>query len=136
MFDSLRKTIQKYTFENITGQFEYKQVIIIRTDLEMSCGKKCVQVSHASIGAFCNASLVIQKAWLLEGQRKIVLKVNNEHKLFDLDGLAQNLGLPTFLVQDAGRTEIEPGTLTALGIGPPKTLDIDKITGKLSLFKE
>jgi PTH2 family peptidyl-tRNA hydrolase len=136
MFDSLRKTIQKYTFENITGQFEYKQVIIIRTDLEMSCGKKCVQVSHASIGAFCNASLVIQKAWLLEGQRKIVLKVNNEHKLFDLDGLAQNLGLPTFLVQDAGRTEIEPGTLTALGIGPAKTPDIDKITGKLSLFKE
>jgi hypothetical protein len=31
--------------------------------------------------------------------------------------------------QDAGRTEVEPGTRTVLGIGPAPKADIDKITG-------
>ncbi|MFX1531469.1 MAG: peptidyl-tRNA hydrolase, partial [Promethearchaeota archaeon] len=30
---------------------EYKQVILIRTDLKMSTGKKCAQSCHASVSA-------------------------------------------------------------------------------------
>jgi PTH2 family peptidyl-tRNA hydrolase len=38
------------------------------------------------------------------------------------------------LIRDAGRTEVEPGTITALGFFPMKSEDIDKLTKKLSLF--
>jgi PTH2 family peptidyl-tRNA hydrolase len=37
------------------------------------------------------------------------------------------------MVTDAGHTEIPPGTVTVVGIGPGPREVIDKITGDLSL---
>jgi len=37
------------------------------------------------------------------------------------------------LVKDAGHTEIPPGTVTVVGIGPGPRSEIDKITGDLQL---
>lgn len=42
--------------------------------------------------------------------------------------------IPHFLVKDAGLTQVKPGTVTALGVGPIEENKIDKITGKLKLF--
>ena len=42
---------------------------------------------------------------------------------------ARAAGLPTYTIEDAGRTEVEPGTRTVTAIGPaPKAL-LDAITG-------
>ena len=43
---------------------------------------------------------------------------------------ANAAGLKTYLVADAGHTQLEPGTVTVLGIGPGPVHVIDKITGK------
>jgi len=115
-------------------EFRYKQCLIIRNDVKMSCGKRCAQAGHAAIGAYNSAAKELQKAWLQEGQKKVVLKANDERTLFELKVLAERAGISTSLIQDAGMTEIPPGTITALGLGPAKSEELDKITGSLTLL--
>ncbi len=116
---------------------EYKQVILIRTDLDMGSGKKCVQVAHASVSA---SDLVrtknnsAWKAWISNGQKKVVLKVSNLEELEKFYGQLQKAKIPSVLISDAGLTQLPPGTTTALGIGPALDVEIDKITGELKLL--
>jgi len=114
--------------------FRYKQCLIVRNDVKMSCGKKCAQAAHASIGAYNNADKLLQKAWMAEGQKKVVLKANDERTLYELKVIAERAGISSSLIQDAGMTEIPPGTITALGLGPAKNEDLDRITGTLTLL--
>ncbi len=114
--------------------FKYKQCLILRTDLKMSCGKMCAQAAHASIGAFEKASLADKKEWMREGQKKVALKAPDERTLYMLKAQAELLGVPCSLIIDAGMTEIPAGSVTALGIGPAKREIMDKITADLKLL--
>ncbi|EJG07861.1 protein of unknown function UPF0099 [Methanofollis liminatans DSM 4140] len=114
--------------------FKWKQCLVIRSDVKMSCGKKCAQVAHAAIGAYENAGKEAKKAWLSEGQKKVVLKAAGERALFELKTIAEMAGIPCTLIQDAGLTEIPPGTVTAVGLGPARSEELDRITGGLQLL--
>lgn len=116
---------------------DYKQVIVIRQDLKMSTGKKVAQGAHAAVLAVEYARKMtpdILEKWGREGQKKVALKVDSEKELVDLYNLAKSLKLPCAIIQDAGLTELEPGTITAVAIGPAKAIDVDKITGTLKLL--
>lgn len=118
-----------------------KQVIVIRADLAMSKGKACAQGAHASVSAVIKTQqhdrvfkTDLIKKWTNEGAKKIVLKVESEKDLIKLVDLCVRAGLKHALIKDAGETELPPGTITALGIGPDEETKIDKITGSLSPF--
>ncbi|WNY26995.1 peptidyl-tRNA hydrolase Pth2 [Methanolapillus ohkumae] len=113
---------------------EYKQCIVMRTDLKLSPGKLAVQVAHAAVSAAEWADKRELDAWKAGGQKKVVLKANSLQELFELKEKARREGLPTALITDAGRTEIAPGTITVLGIGPAAEERIDKITGHLKML--
>lgn len=113
---------------------QYKQCIVIREDLKLSPGKLAVQVAHAAVMALERADKTAASKWRSEGQKKVVLKVANLQALFKIREEADWAGLPCAVVADAGLTEIPPGTITALGIGPAPNKQMDKVTGKLSLF--
>ena len=119
------------------GEFEYKQVLVFRKDLQMSKGKIAAQAGHAAVSAAQDAFVHHKKwweAWLFEGQRKIAVKVQNEKELSQLEKAADELGLPHALIVDRGLTEIPEGTVTCLGIGPAPAERIDRLTGKLQLL--
>jgi PTH2 family peptidyl-tRNA hydrolase len=111
-----------------------KQIIVIRNDLNMSEGKKCVQCCHASLGAYKKADKSVIKKWESEGQKKVVLEVNSKEEILKFYNQVKKEKIPCFLVEDAGLTELEPGTITALGIGPEREETLDKITGNLKLL--
>ncbi|MCL2550281.1 MAG: peptidyl-tRNA hydrolase Pth2 [Methanimicrococcus sp.] len=113
---------------------EYKQCVVMRTDLKLSPGKLAVQVAHAAVSAAEWADKRDLEAWKDGGQKKVVLKAANLQELFELKEKARREGLPTALITDAGRTEIAPGTITVLGIGPAQEEKIDKITGHLKML--
>jgi len=116
---------------------EYKLVIVVREDLEISRGKLAVQVAHASVE--CAIKTFMERKdlfenWYREGQKKVVLKANSLKDLFVLREKAYGLGIFACLIQDAGLTEVPPGTITVLGIGPERENIIDKVTGSLPLY--
>lgn len=111
-----------------------KQVIVVRKDLNMRKGKMVAQGSHASLGAYLDASVCNREAWMQNGQTKICLGIDSEEALIEIFKEAHEANLPCYLVKDAGHTELPPGTLTAVAIGPYYEEDIDKITGKLKLL--
>ena len=114
-----------------------KQAIVVRSDLKMGKGKVAAQVAHASLASAEGArerKSVWYDVWKEEGQAKIVLKVESEAELNELFRKARSAGLPASLIQDRGLTQVDPGTVTCLGIGPGPDVAIDEITGKLKLL--
>jgi len=111
-----------------------KQAIVARADIGMGEGKLAAQVAHASLSAFQDTSTSARKEWQGSGQKKIVLKANSESELFALAEKAQTEGIPHAIVRDAGHTQLDPGTVTALAVGPADDDRVDKVTGDLSLY--
>jgi PTH2 family peptidyl-tRNA hydrolase len=52
----------------------------------------------------------------------------------ELAAKAASLGMPTYIVCDAGRTQIPAGSQTVLAIGPASKSAIDRVTGHLKLL--
>ncbi len=112
-----------------------KQVVVVRGDLDIGRGKTAAQVAHASLGAYRKAGKKEIKQWKKKSEKKVVVEASDEDELLRLKGEADDLGLSTYLVKDAGKTEISKGTTTALAIGPGKDETIDKVTSNLTLLK-
>lgn len=117
--------------------FKYKQVIAVRTDLGMSKGKMAIQVAHGAVSAAERTRVSKQdiwKAWLREGQKKVAVKVQSEEEIINIMRQSVTAGLTYSVIRDAGMTELPPGTVTVIGIGPAKAEEINKVTGDLKLL--
>jgi PTH2 family peptidyl-tRNA hydrolase len=110
-----------------------KQVILVRNDLKLPKGKMAAQVAHAAVECVLRSSKSKIDEWHNEGMLKVILKVKDLDELRNYERLARSEKLVTALIADTGRTTVEPGTITCLGIGPDEDVKIDKITGKLKM---
>lgn len=132
-----------------------KQVILIRSDIDIPVGKLAVQVAHASVNAILKKannttmkimrnddieqSLVIPldselSNWLNGEYKKITLKVKNEKDLQKYYNKAKDLGLPCSYIIDNGHTVFTEPTATCVAIGPANEEIIDSITKRLRLY--
>jgi PTH2 family peptidyl-tRNA hydrolase len=111
-----------------------KQAIVARADIGMGEGKLAAQVAHASLQAYEAAAGSAQREWKGQGQKKIVLQGDSESQLQDLAESARIEGVAHALIRDAGHTQLDPGTVTALAVGPAAEDAVDAVTGDLSLY--
>lgn len=115
----------------------YKMVLCVNMELSMGKGKVAAQCCHATLGAFkiakkhCPSAI---KYWEMLGQAKIAVKVPTEKEMMDLMNQASTAGLVTYMVQDAGRTQIPAGSRTVLAIGPAPVSAFEPITSHLKLL--
>lgn len=110
---------------------------MVRVDLGMGRGKIAVECCHASVSAAEEARTRFSDwwmRWLKDGQRKIALKMRGLPDLLELEKRSRDLGLPSYLVRDSGLTQVYPGTVTCLGIGPAPSDSVDNLTGNLTLL--
>ena len=112
----------------------YKQVILVRSDLQLPKGKLGSQCAHAAVEAALISDKTIVKSWRSHGQKKVVLKVKDIGELFFYRDAAKSAGLVTATITDAGHTTVEPGTVTTVGIGPDQEEKIDSVVGTLKLL--
>lgn len=146
----------------MNGTLPTKQVIVIRRDLKMRRGKEISQGAHASmkwltkrivqlnllegsygVGEFNEAdrknlfALELSKPeqdWVKGLFTKITCKVNSLEELLELHQKAKDFGIITEIVEDAGLTEFDGPTITAIAIGPDLSDNINKITSHLELY--
>ena len=115
---------------------EVKQAVVVRADLGMGKGKIAAQVGHACV---MGAEHVRRshpdwyKEWWAT-QKKIGLRVSGLAELRKIRSRAIDSGLPWSEVADAGHTQLEPGTITCMSIGPAPENLVDRITGDLKLL--
>lgn len=116
---------------------EHKLVLCVRTDLKMQKGKIAAQVGHATLGAYKAAARAYPRTlreWERHAQPKIALQIRSHAEARQLDAAARRHGLVTYMVHDAGRTQIAAGSMTVLAIGPGPASVVNAVTGNLKLL--
>jgi len=114
-----------------------KQVIVMIKELKLTKGKMAAQACHASLAAYKLTKARhphIVSVWEEEGGKKVIVYVEKTKDLFELFHKIPN-EIPKVMITDAGKTHLEPGTVTCLGIGPYYEDELDKYTGKLKLVE-
>jgi PTH2 family peptidyl-tRNA hydrolase len=113
-------------------------VLCVNNGLGMGKGKIGAQCGHAALGCVQRWRRPDTDAhfrrWEHGGQPKIALKVSDDAHLDALELKAREAGLPTYVVHDAGRTQIAAGSRTVLAIGPAPRSRVDAVTGGLPLL--
>ncbi|EFC46138.1 predicted protein [Naegleria gruberi] len=116
----------------------YKMVFVVRNDLNMGKGKIAAQCCHAAPTQITNQDMQQWKQylhdWEVTAEAKICLKADSDKELDNLFQKCLQQRLNCYLVVDAGRTQIEAGSKTVLGIGPAPVELIDTVTKHLKLL--
>jgi peptidyl-tRNA hydrolase len=90
---------------------EGRMTYILNPGLEMSSGKTMAQIAHAATGAAATGDY---EAWVDDGCPGRVL-VPESQAIFDDVRASPTVAAE---VEDAGLTEVPPGTITVLAVGP------------------
>ena len=136
-----------------------KQMIVVRRDLKMRKGKIAAQAGHACVEAVLMALARENRLsditpapggvrlqgedkpatplsdWFRYGTAKICVYVDSEEALLDIHKQAEEAGILSALIQDAGCTEFHgQPTYTCLAFEPLPAEKADAITGHLPLY--
>ncbi len=88
--------------------------VVLRKDIRMGKGKFSVQTAHAIVSLLSEKGL----KWDFKDKPIEIWTVKSEETLLGINRQIQKLKINSSLIRDAGKTQLDPGTKTAVGIGP------------------
>lgn len=71
--------------------------------------------------------------FVVASEKKVVVRGEDVSHLRQIEKQAASMDLATYLIQDAGRTEVPPDSITVLGIFGREEI-VNSVTGKLPLL--
>jgi PTH2 family peptidyl-tRNA hydrolase len=116
------------------ADYDIKFVVVVRKDLGMGVGKIAGQVGHACSSVVWENPDYVANWFRYGNQKKAILKVQSESELIEIIKKAQAYGIVTTVIRDAGKTQIEPNTMTCCGFGPDSSSKLDRLSGHLKLL--
>jgi peptidyl-tRNA hydrolase, PTH2 family len=72
--------------------------------------------------------------WERSGQAKVAVKSSGLPEMLEIAERARLKGLVTYIVMDAGRTQIAAGSRTVLAIGPAPAAEFNGVSDHLKLL--
>ncbi len=121
---------------------DIKMVFLVREDLKLGAGKIAAQVAHAAVGLYEKISTKGKSYyknalnhWKEFGAKKIVLRCKDLNDIKHTHHECKTFKIPSIMISDAGHTQVDPGTITVLGIGPEISDKLNKITGNFKLMR-
>lgn len=114
-----------------------KQIYLVNHDLKMGKGKIAAQVAHVAMmwGSHFKGSHefkwedIYVKWCVLHGQAKVVLRATTKQMEYALETIPDALH-----IRDEGRTQVEPGSLTCVGLPPMSEEDVPLWIRELKLL--
>lgn len=111
-----------------------------RTSLRNGLRHRCVELPHLACEHL--AKTRVRDPCLYFRQTKIAIKVPDEQQLQSVAEAAKAMGIAARVIQDAyvtrylpsGRTQVEPGSRTVVGIGPAPISLVDQLTRQFKLL--
>ncbi|NHJ47243.1 MAG: hypothetical protein FK733_05590 [Asgard group archaeon] len=127
-----KKSIEAYWQSNKVLAVRFEQLkkmskkmvgVVLRKDIKMGKGKFSTQSAHAIV------SLLPQRGikWDFEKYPIEIWTVKSEENLLGIHRKANKEDINCSIIQDAGKTQLEPGTRTAIGLGPINEAIFDRL---------
>ncbi len=100
--------------------------VVLRKDIHMGKGKFATQAAHAIV------SLLPQRdqTWDFEQNSIEVWTIRGEENLLGIHSTMSKMKYDCSIIRDAGKTQLIPGTRTAVGVGPINEVEFDSIMSK------
>lgn len=101
--------------------------IILRQDVHMGKGKFSTQAAHAAVSLFMEKNVNWNldenpfEIWTIKGE----VNLNTTYSLFD------SMNVQCVQIRDAGKTQLTPGTKTAVGVGSINVALFDSVMAKV-----
>ena len=110
-------------FDKIKNMSKETIVVVLRKDISMGKGKFSTQAAHAIVSLIPERGL----KWDFAKNPVEVWTVKGEENLLGIYSKVSKMKVNCSIIRDAGKTQLAPGTRTAVGIGPINEAILDSI---------
>ena len=123
----LKNSIKGFFTQNLVVQVKSSVIedeptigLFLRKDLKLGKGKKGAQLSHAAVTLLFQPQIRtnLHDKWFLSKDKIKIWQIQGLKELLEIKKVCHKNKINIALINDAGHTQVDPGTSTCIGVGP------------------